>query len=82
MRPGLVTRMSAILIAMALSGSPRIAKLQVKTPVVPGALCVLEIHQHALHGLDHEVQTRSNRRIYIAVQRDRCLAVQRSGAEK
>jgi hypothetical protein len=39
-----------------LSDSRCIAKLQIKTPV-PGALRVLEIHERALHGLDHEVQT-------------------------
>src|SRR4029453_12140677 len=52
-----------------LSDSPCVAKLDVNTPVVPGALCVLEIHEHALHGLDHEVQACANRRIDVLVER-------------
>jgi len=40
-------KISEVTAGIDLSDSPSVAKLHVHTPVVPGALCLLEIHEHA-----------------------------------
>jgi hypothetical protein len=56
--------------------SPRVAKLEIDTAAVLGPLCVLEIHEHALRGFDHEVQASSDGRMDTAVERYRGIAIQ------
>ncbi len=60
--------------------SPCVAKLQIDTAAVPDPLCVLEIHEHALRGFDHEVQAGSDGRIDAAVERDGGITIQCSRA--
>ena len=48
-----------------IAGSPCVAKLQIDAAVVPDALCVLEIHDHALHGFEHEVHAPPDGRIRL-----------------
>jgi hypothetical protein len=60
--------------------SPCVAKLQIDAATVPDPFCVLEIHEHALRGFDHEVQAGSDGRIDAAVERDGGIAIQRSRA--
>src|SRR3954468_6597404 len=49
------TRTLLIAAVFRRGDSPCVAKLQIHAAVVPDALCVLQIHHHALHGLEHEV---------------------------
>jgi len=65
-----------------LADSPCVAKLQIDSPAVSNALCMLAIHEHVLRRSDHEVQARPDGRIRAAIERDGCVAIQlrRAGA--